>query len=144
MEFFPPFWLMGIRIHQTNNWRRIRITLPLSRFTRNMGNSMFGGSQASLADPIPAIACANIFPGYSVWTRALKIDFDRPGTTDLELRFDFPPEMEEKIRKELNNRGRSTPTFEMGYYDANDQLCTKIINTVAIRPRGYHRQRGAY
>ncbi len=144
MEFFPPYWLMGIRIHQNNDWRHIRITLPLCRFTRNMGNTMFGGSQASLADPIPAIACARIFPGYAVWTKALHIDFEYPGTTDLELRFDFPPETEEEIRRELHSRGRSTPTFEMAYYDKNNRLCARIINTVAIRQRGYGRQRSAY
>jgi len=144
MELFPPYWLMGLRIRQTNNWRSIRVTLPLSRFTRNMGGSMFGGTQASVADPIPAIACGNIFPEYAVWTRTLKVDFEHPGTTDLELRFDFPPEQEQEIRQQLEKRGRSTPTFEMAFYDKNNQICARIINTVAIRPRGYRRRRGAY
>ncbi|MDH5633488.1 MAG: DUF4442 domain-containing protein [Gammaproteobacteria bacterium] len=142
LEFFPPFWLTGIRISQQNHWRKVRVKLPLTRFTRNMGGSMFGGSQASVADPIPAIACSRVFPGYAVWTRALTIEFEHPATTDLELRFDFPPEQEKIIRKELESRGRSTPTFEMGYYDKHGQLCARISNTVAIRPRGYRRKTG--
>jgi len=98
---------------------------------------MFGGAQACLADPIPALACARIFPGYAVWTRDLSLDFQAPGTTDLTLRFDMDPAQEAQIRAELDRRGRATPTFEMGFYLADGNRCTKIRNTVAIRPNGY-------
>ena len=52
-------------------------------------------------------------------------------------RFDFPPDLEEQIRKDLAEKGRSTPTFEYGYYLKDGSLCTSIKNTVAIRPKGY-------
>jgi len=48
---------------------------------------MFGGFQASLADPIAALACARVFPDYSVRTRAMTIESEHGGSTDLELRF---------------------------------------------------------
>ena len=98
---------------------------------------MFGGYQACVADPFPAIACGRIFPEYSSWTRAMSVDFRRGGTTDLEFRFDFDRDQENQIRKELEERGRSTPTFECGFYDTNDNLVTKITNVVAIRTKGY-------
>lgn len=138
LEWFPPFWLMGIKVLEiSGDWRRVRIKLPLTMISRNAGGNMFGGFQASLADPIPALACIRVFPGYSVWTRSLKLDFRTEGRTDLELRFEFDPKVEEKIRQELDQKGRSTPTFEFGYYLSNGSLCTAIHNTVAIRPRGY-------
>jgi len=105
---------------------------------------MFGGSQASLADPIAAIACAHIFADYAVWTRAMTIDFRDIGDGDLELRFDFDPEVEARIREELQTSGRSTPSFEFGYYRADGVMCTRIRNTVAIRPKGYKSRSGAY
>ncbi len=95
---------------------------------------MFGGSMASLADPIPAIACLRLFPGYSVWTRSLYLDFRREARTDLELRFDFDSAIEALIRKELAARNRSTPTFEFGFYDLEDKVCVWVKNTVALRP----------
>jgi len=98
---------------------------------------MFGGYQACLADPFPAIACGRIFPEYSSWTRAMSVDFQRGGTSDLTFAFDFPPEQEAEIRRELREKGRSTPTFECGFYDQDGTLVTKIKNVVAIRPRGY-------
>ena len=145
ITFFPPWWLLNIKILENrDNWRHVRIRLPLGYFTRNMGGQMFGGCQANLADPIAAIACAHIFPDYSVWTRAQSIDFREIGDSDLELRFDFDPAQEVRIREELAATGRSTPVFELGFYRADGVLCTHVTNTVAIRPKGYLSQRGAY
>lgn len=138
LELFPPYWLMDVRVLSTeDNWRHVRIRLPLNMFNRNMGGTMFGGAQAALADPIPALACARIFPEYAVWTRDLTLDFRLPGSTELELRFDFSAEQEAKIRRELASRGRATPLFEFGYYLADGTECTHVSNRVAIRPKNY-------
>lgn len=140
LEIYPPFFLMRIRVLEiADDWRRIRIKLPLNTFSRNPGGVMFGGYQAALADPIAAIACARVFPGYSVWTRAMTIDFQRGGNTDLELRFEFPAEQEAAIRRELETDGRATPTFEYGYYLTDGSRCSVVRNTVAIRPKGYRK-----
>jgi acyl-coenzyme A thioesterase PaaI-like protein len=140
VTLFPAFWLMDINIlEQQKDWRHVEICLPLNFFNRHGGGAMFGGAQASLADPIPAMACAQIFPGYSVWTRDLTLDFREPGITDLTLRFDMDPAQEAQIREELARRGRATPSFELGYYLADGTCCTIIRNTVAIRPKGYQK-----
>ena len=140
LEWYPPFWLMRIRVLELRDgWRGVRILLPLHSISRNPGGVMFGGFQASLADPIPALACARVFPGYAVWTRAMNIEFEHGGSTDLELRFELPPEQEARIRAELDAQGRSTPAFDYGYHLADGTRCTRVLNTVAIRPRGYAR-----
>ena len=140
LEWYPPFFVMRIKVLEiSDGWRKVRIRLPLNRISRNPGGVMFGGYQASLADPIAAIACANIFPQYSAWTRAMNIDFQHGGNTDLELRFEFPAELEADIRAQLEQKGRATPTFEYAYYLADGSLCSVIKNTVAIRPKGYRR-----
>lgn len=79
LELYPPWWLMRIKVLVLENeWRHIRIRLPLTWISRNMGGSMFGGFQASLADPIAPLACSKVFPEYHVWTRHLSVDFVRP------------------------------------------------------------------
>lgn len=144
LELYPPWWMMRIKVLSlANDWRQVRIRLPLTWISRNMGGSMFGGFQASLADPIAPLACAKVFPAYQVWTRHLSMDFVRPGITDMELRFDFPPEREQAIREELRQRHRSTPSFEYGLYDNHGRLCTRVVCTVAIRPPGYRAKAGS-
>jgi len=138
LEWFPAFFLMRVKVLElSDDWQTARLRLPLNAFSRNMGDSMFGGYQASLADPIAALACARRFPGHEVWTRAMSIDFVAEGTSDLELRFDFDPALDQQIREELASRGRSTPQFEYGFYRQDGVLCTRVKNTVAIRPKGY-------
>jgi len=140
LELYPPFFMMRVKVLEIGEkWRSVRIRLPLNSISRNPGGVMFGGYQASLADPIAAIACSRVFPGYSVWTRAMNVDFQKGGSTDLELRFTMPPDQEAAIARELAEKGRATPTFEYGYYLTDGSLCTLIKNTVAIRPKGYRK-----
>ncbi len=138
LRFYPPFWLMRLSILQMDPlWRIVRIKLPLTRWSKNPGGGMFGGFQASLADPIAALACLKSFPGCEVWTRNLQLNFIREGRTDLELRFEFSDEQLIKISEEMHSRGRSNPIFEYGFYDQDEHLCTRITCRVAIRPEGY-------
>jgi acyl-coenzyme A thioesterase PaaI-like protein len=140
LELYPPFRPMRIKVLEiAEGWRSVRILLPLNAMSRTPGGVMFGGYQAALADPIAALACARVFPGYSVWTRAMTISFDHGGNSDLEMRFSLTPEQEADIRLELEREGRATPTFEYGYFRKDGVRCTVIRNTVAIRPRGYER-----
>ncbi|ORU92445.1 MAG: hypothetical protein A6F70_02695 [Cycloclasticus sp. symbiont of Bathymodiolus heckerae] len=138
LELFPPFWMMRLNVTTlTNNWREIRIKLPRTWVSRNHGGGIFGGFQASLADPIAAIACTKVFPGYAVWTRSLHLDFQHEANTDITLHFDLSDEMKTRIKKDLESKGRSTPTFTMYFKRTDGTVCTLIKNTVAIRPMNY-------
>ena len=138
LEWFPPFFFMRVKVIELqDDWSKVRIRLPLNVFSKNMGDSMFGGYIASLADPIAALACARRFPGTDVWTRAMHIDFVKPGNSDLELRFEFSDTAHQKIAQDLESTGRSNPTFEYGYYRSDGKMCAKVTNTVAVRPENY-------
>ena len=144
LELYPPFLAMRIKVvKMEREGRDVVILLPLNTFNRNPGGGMFGGAMASLADPVAALLCARIFPGHSVWTRHMEIDFIREGRSDLQLRFVLDDQKEAEIREELNMRRRATPVFEYAYYDENDRLCARITNRVAIRPDGYRPSEGA-
>lgn len=133
-EFYPPIFLMGAKVlKMDDDWNHVRLLLPLTWRSANSGGNMFGGYQASLADPIPALACCREFPGYRIVTKSLKIDFLRPGNSDLELKFDFDQAQKEVIREELKTNGQADPVFTMEYYRKDGKVCTEIQNTVAIR-----------
>jgi len=138
MSLYPPFLLMSARFTEIGNgWRKVKATLPLTSWSRNPGGVIFGGFQAALADPVPALACSRLFPGYDCWTRGLAIDFKRGGDTDLELRFHFASDQELAIKQELEEKGYATPTFSYGFYLSDGSLASSVTNTVAIRQPGH-------
>jgi len=137
-ELYPPYFLMRVKvIALAEDWGSARIRLPLNWVSANAAGNMFGGYQASLADPVPALACLKKFPGYRVATKKLELDFIRVGSTSLILHFDFDSQTEQEIRQTLETHGRADPCFTMTYVREDGQVCTRIKNTVAIRPRGY-------
>ena len=137
LEWYPPFRAMRVRVLELSaDWRRVRLLLPLA-VNRNPGGGMFGGAMACLADPVAALACNRVFPGHQVWTRELSLDFRRESRSDMELRFVFDPGLEAQVRSELARRGRATPAFEYGFFDAHDRLCVGVDCRVAIRPDDY-------
>ena len=71
----------------------------------------------------------------------MSIDFVAVGDSDLELRFEFDVAIDAQIRDDLAARGRSTPSFEYAFYRQDGTLCSKVVNTVAIRPEGYNPRR---
>lgn len=136
--WYPPFWMMRVKMLElADDWSHVRIKLPLTWISSNSAGNMFGGFQANLADPVPAIACVKKFPGYRIATKKLEIEFLRVGSSDLILCFDFSDEQVEKIQQELDQHGRSTPCFEMTYLREDGEISTRIKNTIAIRPRDY-------
>ena len=138
LELHPPFWLMRISVTKlSEDWRSIQIKLPQTAISMNSYGGVFGGFQASLADPIAVVACSHIFPGYAIWTRSLSLDFQQQPNTDITLHFELSKELEHQIREDLANKGRSTPTFEMHYQRTDGEICTVVTNTIAIRPQGY-------
>lgn len=138
IQYYPPFWLLGIKVLELSpDWRHITIRLPQSWIATNVGGTLFGGFQACLADPIAAMSCSKVFPGYSIWTRKLTLDLREPGISDLELRFSFPESVEHEIKQQLTLKGRSTPEFKYGFFREDGQCCTEISASIAIRPLGY-------
>lgn len=135
LEWYGPFRHMRVRVLEAaEGWRRLRLLLPLNRRTRNLQGTVFGGAQAALADPVPALVCARLFPGLRVVTRDLALDFEAPGTGDLELRFVLVRAAEEAIRTRLARAGRARLTFGYGFYRRDGVCCTRVTNTVDLRP----------
>jgi uncharacterized protein (TIGR00369 family) len=135
LEQFPPLRCLGMKVLElSGDWGQVRLLLPLNKSNMNPGGSMFGGSMAALADPVPALAANRKFPGNNVWTKEMSIDFRRPGRSDLELRFEFPHAKKEQIARDLRWSGRSTPVFEFGLYDADNKVVAWVYNRIAIRP----------
>lgn len=136
LELYPPFLFMGIKVREVSpDHRHLRVELPFRWYSKNIHGTMFGGLLAAVADPMPAMMCAQIFPEIEVWTKGFSIDFLRPGTGKLTLKIDIEDEQVEEIRAALGAKSSTLQTFHFSFWDEAGREIARVANTVFLRER---------
>src|SRR5438445_9595789 len=84
-NLFPAYRGTGGRIdYIANDFREVRVRLPLSWRTRNAVGTIYGGSMYGAVDPIYMIMLMSLLGRhYVVWDKAAAIRFPTPGWTTL-------------------------------------------------------------
>ncbi len=88
-NLFPAFRGSGARIEAiSEDYRHIRVRIPLNWRTRNYVGTIYGGSMYGAVDPIYMIMLIkNLGPDYIVWDKAATIRFKKPGKATLFAEF---------------------------------------------------------
>ena len=134
-NLFPAYRGTGARItYISDDFREVRVRLPLSWRTRNYVGTIFGGSLYGAVDPIYMIMLIRILgPGYTVWDKAATIRFRRPGRSTLYARFVLEEEEVRTIR-ELAERSPSIDrVYNVDLADAGGLVHASVEKTVYIR-----------
>lgn len=84
-NLFPAYRGTGGRVRYiSDDFREVRVEIPLSWRTRNYVGTIFGGSIYGAIDPIYMLMLIHILgPEYTVWDKAAKIRFRKPGKGSL-------------------------------------------------------------
>jgi acyl-coenzyme A thioesterase PaaI-like protein len=104
-NLFPAYRRTGGRItYIADDWREIRVKLPLTWRTRNYVGTLFGGSMYGAVDPVYMIMLIRrLGPDYIIWDKAAAIRFKKPGRTTLYAHFMLDDAELAAIRSELEN-----------------------------------------
>ena len=88
-NLFPAYRGTGARVtYIANDFREVRVRLPLSWRTRNAVGTIYGGSMYGAVDPIYMIMLMSLLGrDYVVWDKAATIRFRKPGRTTLAATF---------------------------------------------------------
>jgi hypothetical protein len=134
-NLIPAYRGTGARVkYVANDFREVRIELPLSWRTRNYVGTIFGGSLYGAVDPVYMIMLIKILgPGYTAWDKTASIRFRRPGRTTLYAHFLLD---EEEIRtiRELAERNPSIDrVYRVDLVDAAGVVHATVEKTVYIR-----------
>lgn len=100
LNFFPAYRGVGARVEYiADDYREVRIRLPLNWRTRNYVGTIFGGSLYGALDPVYMIMLIHILgPAYVVWDKSATIRFLKPGRTTLRATFTLDDAELETIR----------------------------------------------
>jgi acyl-coenzyme A thioesterase PaaI-like protein len=145
MRWFPAYRGTGGRIeYVAGDWKEMRVRLPLSRRTRNLVGTIFGGSLYAAVDPQYMLMLVRLLgPDYVVWDKAASIRFRKPGRSTLwaTLRID-DGELEE-IRAAVAEHGRVDRHYRVELVDADGAVHAEVEKVVYVAAKANARESGA-
>jgi len=133
--FFPAYRGTGGRVtYLSDDFREIRVEVPLSRRTRNYVGTIFGGSMYGAVDPIYMVMLIKLLgPGYVVWDKAATIRFRKPGRTTLHATFTLDDAELDAIRAALGDAPAIDRTYTIRLVDAQGVLHAEVEKVIHIR-----------
>ena len=136
-NFFPAYRGTGARItYLSDDFREIRVRLPLTRRTRNYVGTIFGGSMYGAVDPVYMVMLIkNLGPAYQVWDKAATLRFRKPGRGTLYARFLLDERELQDIRAALELEPATERVYDVDLTDDVGIIHASIRKTIHIRRR---------
>ena len=137
VNLYPPYLGAGVRVtHVSEDFREIRVEMPLRFYNRNYVGTHFGGSLYSMVDPFYMVMLIEILgPEYVVWDKSAQIEFIKPGRGTMTARFVVEQERLEEIRRATAGGGRILPAWTVEVRDGLDDVVARVVKTLYIKRR---------
>ena len=135
LNLWPCYWGTGVRLkYVSEDFREIRLEVPLDWRTRNYVGTIFGGSMYGAVDPVCMLTLIkNLGSSYEVWDKAATIRFKRPGRTTLHAAFKLEQGEIDLIRKELSNTDSIDRVYNIDLTDEKGTVCATVEKIIHIR-----------
>ncbi|HYC71509.1 MAG TPA: DUF4442 domain-containing protein [Opitutaceae bacterium] len=140
-NWYPAFRRTGARVEFiAEDLLELRVRIPLNRATRNLHGTIYGGTMYAAVDPLHAVLLArHLGPQFHVWMKAARIEFRRPGRSDLFATARLDPAEIEDIRASLERAPKLDRDFTVALTDATGaHVAARVTATVHVRRRAAH------
>ena len=134
-KFFPAWRGTGAVItYIADDYREVRVKLPLSWRTRNYVGTIFGGSLYASVDPMYMIMLIQILGrDYVVWDKAATIRFRKPGRSTLYATFKIDEAELEAIRAATAGGQPVDRIYNIDLVDADGVVHASVEKVIYIR-----------
>jgi hypothetical protein len=135
IRFYPPYLGAGVRVtHISDDFRVVKVEMPLRFYNKNYVGTHFGGSLYSMCDPFFMLMLINILgEDYIVWDKAAAIRFKKPGKGLVKATFEIPGEKIAEIRAAADSQGKVEPQFEVAVTDSEGNVVAEIDKLLYVR-----------
>lgn len=136
-NLFPAYRGTGGRVlYISDDFREVRVKIPLSWRTRNYVGTMYGGSIYGAVDPVYMLMLIKVLgPDYIVWDKAAKIRFRKPAKRTLFVEFKLPDSEIEEIKKLSEVQRSIDRVYSLELKDKNGVVHAEIEKTIYIKKR---------
>jgi len=137
-NFFPAYRGTGGRVtYIADDWCEIRVKIPLSWRTRNYVGTIYGGSIYGAIDPIYMLMLINILgPSYTVWDKAAKMRFRKPGRETLFATFALGEDEILEIKRLADIQKSVDRIYDLEVTDRTGVVHAQIEKTLYIARKG--------
>jgi acyl-coenzyme A thioesterase PaaI-like protein len=137
MNLWPPFWGAGIHVdHISNDYRSAKVSLKLRLLNRNIVGVHFGGSLFAMTDPFFMLLFSqNLGKEYIVWDRAAKIEFLKPGRTNVYAQFHITQQQIDEVRNEANEGEKILKDYSVDVLSTSGDVIARVTKTLYIRKK---------
>lgn len=126
----------------SSDWQEVHIFLPLSRLTRNIAGSVFGGSIYSSIDPVYMfMLIKTLGEKFVVWDKGAQINFIRPARTSLKTKLFLSNETIEKIKADVLSNKEIIIDLPLEYLDDNNKVCARITKIIYIADKDHYSEK---
>jgi uncharacterized protein DUF4442 len=134
-NLFPAYRGSGGRVtYIADDFREVRVKLPLSWRTRNAVGTIYGGSMYGAVDPIYMIMLMRLLGReYIVWDKTASIRFRKPGRNTLHATFRIDDAELEAIRSATATGQPVDRTYNVDLVDAEDTVHASIEKVIYVR-----------
>ncbi len=134
-NLFPAYRGTGGRVaYIADDFREVRVKIPLSWRTRNYVGTIYGGSMYGAVDPIYMLMLIrNLGPGYVVWDKAAKIRFRKPGKDTLYVDFRLSDDEIDEIKRLAETQTSVDRVYDLELRDASGKVHAMIEKTLYIK-----------
>jgi hypothetical protein len=137
-NIFPAYRGSGARVlYIADDYREMRVKIPLSWRTRNYVGTIYGGSMYGGIDPIYMLMLIKTLgKDYIVWDKAAKIRFKRPGKETLFADFLLAEEELSEIKTLLETQKSVDRIYTVELKDKAGKVHCLIEKTIYIAKKG--------
>ena len=134
-NLFPAYRGSGGRVtYIADDFREVRVKVPLSLRTRNAVGTIFGGSMYAAVDPIYMIMLMRLLGrDYVVWDKTASIRFRKPGRNTLRATFRIDDTELEAIRAATATGEPVDRTYNVDLIDAEGTVSASIEKVIYVR-----------
>jgi acyl-coenzyme A thioesterase PaaI-like protein len=135
-NLWPCYFGTGVRItYLADDFREMRIEVPLNWRTRNYVGTIFGGSMYGSVDPVYMLMLIkNLGAGYEIWDKEAAIRFKKPGRSTLHARLVLS-EDEGRLISELCMNGPVDRSYFIDLTDDEGTVCATVEKIIHIRKK---------
>ena len=136
-NLFPAYRGTGARVtYIAEDFREVRVRLPLSWRTRNAVGTIYGGSMYGAVDPIYMIMLIRLLGrDYVVWDKAATIRFRKPGRAPLFATFKIDAAELDAIHAATAGDAPIDRTYYIDLVDEQRAVHAEIEKVIYIRRR---------